>query len=86
MNKRESTKAQSSLSVTGRNNKNIIYKLLGLIIFLIGAFFITVSFFKFPITGHIISEQFGQGVSFSGLILEIIGVALMIIRPNQYNK
>lgn len=77
-NKKE--KGQGAVSPIVYESKRKIIKGLGLLFFLIGAFFILNSFFS--ITGNV--AQSGQiakdEVSILGLILEVIGVVLMVIK------
>jgi len=69
-------------------------RLLGLLFFLIGAVLIMVSYFRVPITGFVIAPQFVGTASFAGLLLEIIGVVLLVIKikdkeqkpNNKYNS
>jgi len=53
---------------------------LGFIIFVIGAYFILTSFFGRPIIGYAIEGPTASNVSFAGIVLEIIGVVLMVIK------
>jgi hypothetical protein len=66
-------------------------RFLGLIFFLIGAVLIMTSYFQVPITGFVIAPEFIGTASFAGLLLEIIGIVLLVIKikdkePKPNNK
>ncbi len=71
---------QSSVSPVVYNSKKKIIKGLGFALFLIGAFFILNSVFS--ITGHIsqTTQIVKDKISILGLILEVIGVTLMVMK------
>ena len=75
-------RGQSSLASTQSGLKRKIVRGLGLVFFLIGAFFILNSVFS--ITGNVAQEdqKDKDEVSILGLVLEVIGVTLMMIRIN----
>lgn len=83
--KKRLTKAQSSLSPITHNSKKKIIKGLGLFFFLVGAVLIISSFFNIPLpfTGNVIAEGFLSTISLAGLLLEIIGITLMVIKIKE---
>ncbi|MEK6945487.1 MAG: hypothetical protein AABW63_01715 [Nanoarchaeota archaeon] len=65
------------------NSKDLTRKYLkgfGFFLFLVGVFFIITSFFRVPITGFSVSDQSRGGISFIGIVLEILGIVLMVIK------
>jgi hypothetical protein len=65
----------------------VVIKGLGFFFFIIGAIFIITSYLGIPlITGHVIAGSLTSTASIAGIILEIIGIVLMIIKTEKINE
>ncbi|MEK6917740.1 MAG: hypothetical protein AABW51_02220 [Nanoarchaeota archaeon] len=83
MEKKLNKEGQSGLPLNPQGLTRKFLKGFGFFLFLIGAFFIITSFFRVPITGFSISNQSRGGISFVGIVLEIVGVLLMVIKGKR---
>ena len=58
-------------------------KSLGLFFFLVGAVFILTSFFGISITGYTVSHDLKNVTSIAGVLLEIIGISLLVVKIKE---
>jgi len=81
MEKKRKVKAQSPTSPITFSTKKTLVKGLGFVIFVIGAFIILNSYLGTPIVGDVvIGPKFSSTASIAGILLEIIGITLMVIK------
>jgi predicted phage tail protein len=80
MNKKGAKGQSPTLPVNCVSKTGKRIKALGFFFFLMGAVLIMTSFFK--ITGYVSSEGVRSTFSVGGIVLEVIGIVLMLIRIN----
>ncbi len=82
--RRKGKKAQAESLSSSWSFKKIFIKMIGLFFFLVGAFIILVNFFN--INGFATSESARDEISIIGVVLEIVGITLMLIRTQLFVK
>ena len=81
--RKRKTKAQSTITPMVHNPKRKMIRALGFFLFLIGGFLIITSFFRVPITGNVISDDVITTASIGGILLEVIGIILMVLKLDK---
>jgi len=84
--KKDMPKAQAKVSSIVYSSKKVAIRGLGFCIFIIGAAFIISSYLGTPLIGRVIEGSFTSTASVAGLILEVIGITLMVIKIEDKKK
>lgn len=75
-------KGQSTFSSSGLDLKKKFVRGVGLFLFLVGAYFIIVTFFGITnfLTGNVVSEEGAGGIwAIAGFVMEALGVFFMLM-------